>query len=571
MKFKPQRMVAWYDVRQLARTGVKTVVSSIFGNFADKRELQAVLSEATPVDYTAQEDLWVDFISDLGDGFNATYTMASLMAQEQLKVGDHVLQRGKILIMGGDEVYPTPEKEHYENRLQGPYEAAFPKNADQTADERPHLFAIPGNHDWYDGLTNFIKLFCQERSLGNWQTRQKRSYFALKLAHDVWIWGIDVQLNADIDYPQLCYFGEITDKMPEGSKVILCTAEPGWIYQGVPAEENAYKRLEFFKNKFFKGGNATLLATLSGDMHHYARYAATDDKGREYNQLITAGGGGAFTHPTHFLADNVVIGPHITAQLKKTYPDKGTSSMMAFGNLLFPFLNWQMPLTFGLLHLFTSWFLQSTTKYRKAEGGQSFMELLAGYELSFHNLGRILDIMHYALSHNPAVVLLNLLLAASIAAFTDTTYGKGKLNWIAGGLHTLLQVVNFYLLIWVISRINLQMLELPLESGQQITLFTLEMVIGGGLVSGLIFGLYLLASTLLFKAHPTEAFSSMRLTRYKNFLRMHITKESVRIYPIGVRKVVSDWKNISENEEKPEFKGSEIDCELIEEPIVIHY
>src|SRR5690606_29294041 len=161
---------------------------------------------------------------------------------------------------------------------------------------------IPGNHDWYDGLTNFIKLFCQNRSLGNWHTQQKRSYFALKLAHNIWIWGIDVQLNADIDYPQLCYFETIANEMPAGSKVILCTAEPGWIYQGMPAVEQAYRRLEFFKNRFFKSGNSTLLATLTGDMHHYARYAATDDNGLEYHHLIAAGGGGAFMHPTHFLA-----------------------------------------------------------------------------------------------------------------------------------------------------------------------------------------------------------------------------------------------------------------------------
>src|SRR5690606_24661571 len=153
----------------------------------------------------------------------------------------------------------------------------------------------------------------------------------------------------------------------------------------------------------------------------------------------------------------------------------------------------------------------------------------------------------------------------------DTTYGKGKLNWIAGGLHTLLQVINFYVLIWIISRINLHQLALPLENTWQVTLFTLQMVIGGGLVSGIIFGLYLLVSTLLFNAHPTEAFSSMRISGYKNFLRMHITKNTVTIYPIGVKKVVSDWKNISKDEEKPVFQGTGIDYELIEAPIIIHH
>ena len=38
MKFEKQPMVNWYNIKQLASTGVKTVISGIFGNFADRRE-----------------------------------------------------------------------------------------------------------------------------------------------------------------------------------------------------------------------------------------------------------------------------------------------------------------------------------------------------------------------------------------------------------------------------------------------------------------------------------------------------------------------------------------------------
>ncbi len=43
MKFDCQPMVRWYNVRLLAVTGLKTLISSLFGNFADKREIQAAL------------------------------------------------------------------------------------------------------------------------------------------------------------------------------------------------------------------------------------------------------------------------------------------------------------------------------------------------------------------------------------------------------------------------------------------------------------------------------------------------------------------------------------------------
>src|SRR5690606_28275312 len=101
MKFKRKKMVNWYDPRQLAFTAVKTVISGIFGNFADRREMQAALDpDMDPYDFSDKPEIWIDFISDLGDGFDATYTMAHLMAQEQLEVEGETIKRGSILIMG---------------------------------------------------------------------------------------------------------------------------------------------------------------------------------------------------------------------------------------------------------------------------------------------------------------------------------------------------------------------------------------------------------------------------------------------------------------------------------------
>jgi hypothetical protein len=93
--------------------------------------------------------------------------------------------------MGGDQVYPVPKATEYGNRLIGPYRAAMPC----TAAETPELFAIPGSHDWYDGLLNFTNVFCRGRSIGAWQTSQTRSYFALKLPHRWWLWGVDMQFG----------------------------------------------------------------------------------------------------------------------------------------------------------------------------------------------------------------------------------------------------------------------------------------------------------------------------------------------------------------------------------------
>jgi hypothetical protein len=251
-KFTRQPMVRWFDPRQLAGTGVQAFLSSIFGAYADNREVQAALHTPEIRYYTDEDEIWIDYIADLGDGWNSTYTMAKLLAEEER---DFVYQgesfpteRGKLLLMGGDQVYPTATREEYRNRMHGPYRSALPsvppdkefsadlglsedldkatisnhlraafeaeeitlspqarvsveqegsswliadgvktytiqKEEDTKEEEslkvsvdgHPHLFAIPGNHDWYDGLRAFTRLFCQERWIGGWKTYQSRS------------------------------------------------------------------------------------------------------------------------------------------------------------------------------------------------------------------------------------------------------------------------------------------------------------------------------------------------------------------------------------------------------------
>ncbi len=60
----------------------------------------------------------------------------------------------------------------------------------------------------------------------------------------------------------------------------------------------------------------------------------------------------------------------------------------------------------------------------------------------------------------------------------------------------------------------------------------------GWLVAPTLLGLYLLVSLNLFGTHHNEAFSSLRITGYKNFLRFHIAKDgTLEIYPIGLERV----------------------------------
>lgn len=571
MKFEKKPMVNWYGVRLLVSTGLKTIISQMFGNFADKREIQAALSPHDgPYDYSDKGELWLDYVADLGDGFNSTFTMAHLMAQDSLKVGEDDLKRGDVLVMGGDEVYPTPETEEYKNRLQGPYNAAFPwQDGDAN---RPRLFAIPGNHDWYDGLTNFIRLFCQGRSLGNWHTAQHRSYFALKLPHNVWLLGIDIQLNGDIDSPQLKYFKGIASKdIQSGDTIILSTAEPSWVYKSWDDGNTANDRLNHFIHHILlgkgedyeeKNEKVKLAAVLTGDLHHYSRYEGDVYQQGQACQLITAGGGGAFTHPTHALKEQIKPDLKRPVNLKTIFPSKNQSKKLAYWNLIFPYYSLGMMTFLGAFFLITSWFLQST------HHELSFMEKAAKMPFSWSQFVPYLELILDRIRHSPAVMVLNAVLFLGIFFFTDTKLGKRKLSYLVGFIHSIMQISCFYIGVWLFSILNLSVIGWDLVYPWQVALFSLEMVFIGGFISAFVFGIYLLISSLVVKNHPTESFSSFRWDGYKNFLRIHIGPKGIKIYPIGVKKVVTDWKDIGQ--ERPSFEGSKVDFELIEkiDPII---
>ena len=62
-------MVRWLDPHQLVDTAVRVLLSGVFSAYADYRELQA-LEPAEMPDRSEQADLWLDYVADLGDGWN---------------------------------------------------------------------------------------------------------------------------------------------------------------------------------------------------------------------------------------------------------------------------------------------------------------------------------------------------------------------------------------------------------------------------------------------------------------------------------------------------------------------
>lgn len=98
-------------------------------------------------------------------------------------------------------------------------------------------------------------------------------------------------------------------------------------------------------------------------------------------------------------------------------------------------------------------------------------------------------------------------------------------------------------------------------------------------MAGLVFGLYLTFSYLLFRVNADWTYSAQRIAGYKNFLRMRFEPDKLTIYPIGLDKVPRRrrwWRSgwLQTKDPKPGQARVEpcspLAPRLIEGPIVIH-
>ncbi|WP_437680779.1 metallophosphoesterase [Sorangium sp. So ce131] len=529
---KSSPMTSWYSPFQLARSGLDMAISGLMGARGDFRLLEAIAGPQPPFDYAARDglerdELWLDYVADTGDGFNPTYAIASLLARPTLSLGGRETRRGEVLIMGGDQVYPSATRQAYWTRLVMPYAAALPQ---ADVKEPPHLFAIPGNHDWYDGLTSFMRLFGQRRTLGAWKTLQTRSYFALKLPHGFWLLGVDIHLEADIDQPQIEYFCRLARaEMRDGDRVVLCTAEPDWV-KGAIYNPDLQSNLAFFERHLAEARpGVEVVARIAGDLHHYRRHESADGR-----QNITAGGGGAFLHPTHGEPVDVVhSGPGDDQRpytLKASFPSAAESRRLTWHNLLFVRYN------AGFLPVAAFVYMLSSLTLRRPGSG---------------------------------AVAWGLILVLVFILFTDTS--RTWYRRLAGSLHALVHLAAALGL----THLGGALLGLDvrnLASFGSILAVTLFAGATGALVGPTLMGVYLLISLNVVRRHGNEAFSALRIEDYKNFLRIHVHRGGLTLYPVGLRKVPRAWTWVEDRKPGEPYlvptRGA-LAPELIEEPITI--
>ncbi|WP_213451543.1 metallophosphoesterase [Rhizomonospora bruguierae] len=515
--FTPRRPVPWLAPFLLLSTGLRTLLAALFGAYLDKRELQNALGAQVHSQPGTGGELWLDYVADLGDGFHSTYSIAYLLAQPSLAVDGRELPRGQVLVMGGDQVYPTASADAYEDRCKGPYAAAFPNPGPEAV--APTLYAVPGNHDWYDGLTAFLRLFVKVRSdnVGAWRIEQSRSYFVVELPQRWWLFAIDEQSGAYLDDPQLIYFQEAAKQLRPGDRVILCSPEPTWVKSATKPQ--AYDTIDYFVRTIIAPTGARVPLMLSGDLHHYARYTG------RHRQLITCGGGGAYLYPTHKLPERITVPPKDAINRKKSpsqaydlaarYPTAPTSRRLAWGVFArLPFRNPGFATMLGVLHTL-------------------LMLAMVGAATRTDEVVRRLFSVPLGI-----MVLLVMGGAVLFARPPNASAKRHPQHWLLGIGHGLAHLTLGALGAW--AWLHLPFVDWPWP----LPLVAAAVLYGpvSGLVAAQLTSLYLLVASQ-FGVNVNELFAGQGIDDYKIFLRLHIAADgALTIYPIAMDRVGRQWQ-----------------------------
>jgi hypothetical protein len=290
-------------------------VIAVLGGDASK----ATISEALG------RDLWIDYVADTGDDVSVSAAVAELLTAEyELPDPDHpsrmlIAPRGELLLFGGDTAYPVATAKEITNRVLVPFNHAI----ERRRDEVPRvLLGIPGNHDWYDGLDGFQRMFRRREGedqprpsmlgvskkmlehytewarelvlggkvdkppmlvLSGYTPLQNASFFVLPLAPNIHLFAADRQLKT-IDSRQRTFLSDWYHAHPNVAPWVLLP-DPLYAF-GAPSPTGTRSvqalELDFEERPHF---------LLSGDVHHYERLKTA------HLLHVTSGGGGAFLHP----------------------------------------------------------------------------------------------------------------------------------------------------------------------------------------------------------------------------------------------------------------------------------
>jgi hypothetical protein len=344
------RGVVWFGVRSLwghlrhliaAAMATENIDSRDWMTPDEPRDLLARIAERLGGDPRAPtltgalgRDLYIDFVADTGDDVAVSRAVARLVfvpyeLPDPDRPGEFLTApRGDILLFGGDTAYPVATAQELMDRVIAPWNQVLQAAPDNG---RPRvLLGVPGNHDWYDGLDGFGRMFRRSAPgvvarphawslspgmiehyaewareffregtvekpaalvLSGYTAVQNASYFALPLAPAIKLLAVDRQLTTT-DSRQAEFLGGYYQAHSDSATVAVL---PDPVYHFGDPSRTGTQMIESLQLDLV--GRETFV--LSGDIHHYERL----EGGKTLH--VTAGGGGAFLHPARIAKGGV--------------------------------------------------------------------------------------------------------------------------------------------------------------------------------------------------------------------------------------------------------------------------
>jgi hypothetical protein len=269
-------------------------------------------------------------LGDPGEQDRSQYVVAAALATAGRQAG--------FVVICSDVIYPSGDVNDYVDGFYVPYQALAHKA----------IFALPGNHDWYDGLTGFMWHFCGLEELdrsaygvpkraggtvwiarllwrrpsrrkgylklterrasrrpdgADWRPLQPGSYFAIDTKH-VRLVCIDTGITGEVDDKQASWIVEVSND-PDRRPKILLTGKPLVVNGGyepghIAPEANTTSDGEHgFRtvDDIVRHPAHNYVAAIGGDLHNFQHYRG-ELEGRRLDYIVS-GGGGAYMSATH--------------------------------------------------------------------------------------------------------------------------------------------------------------------------------------------------------------------------------------------------------------------------------
>lgn len=349
---RERKQFSWINPRPLWESRNDKIARWLGDSTNDERERWVEAQRRKGVDITRpvsdfeeQDQASFFVLGDPGEGDDSQYQV--LRPLRALQDGIH------FTYIVSDVIYPAGDALDYYDNYFWPYR-----------DLPGPIYAIPGNHDWYDGLNGFMTHLCNadpdlrpplhqgtnrlKRAFLDLSWREPRetpkplldemrqlrktgyqpgSYFAIALK-ELLLVGLDTGIQSGIDIKQGEWLRQVS-KIPKDK--ILLTGKPMVVDAGrktcpIVGDDTATV------NSIVDDPENRYIAVIGGDIHNFQRYPVRMQDGRVI-QHIVSGAAGAYTKATHRIPSATIESCGCEEDDFRCYPRRG-DSLAAYSILL---------------------------------------------------------------------------------------------------------------------------------------------------------------------------------------------------------------------------------------------